>query len=68
MRRTARRRSRTVPKAVSADNQNASAETTSPPLRLPRPCQAVTLTESLMNWTWPSQKSELTPRGAGSAT
>src|SRR5438874_1542357 len=46
-----------------ASPQNASAATTSPPLRLPRPCQAVALIESLTNCTWPSQNSELTPPG-----
>src|SRR4051812_39859933 len=43
--------------------QNKPVETTSPPLRLPRLCQAVALIESLTNCTWPSQKSELTPAG-----
>src|SRR5690349_14185382 len=42
-------------------DQYASAETGSPPLRVPRDCQTRGWTESLRNWTWPSQKRELTP-------
>ena len=43
--------------------QYASAETTSPPLRLPSACQVATLIEFLMNWTWPSAIRAWTPPG-----
>ena len=39
---------------------------TSPPLRLPRPCQMRTLIEFFMNWTWPSAISVFTPRSVPS--
>src|SRR4051812_48434934 len=42
-------------------DQKPSAETTSPPLRLPSACHAATLIESLMNPTCPSQNREFAP-------